>query len=466
MNRWFAWNVVFRLHERLKRHSTFAILREMEKADRLSGPDLEQLQSEKLREFIAYCHAHVPYIREMMETAGVPPAEIRKAEDLAKLPLMTKKIVRQHRPRLHSDIARSLGSFTTGGSTGEPLIFDISKRRTASRVACRERVSNWWGVGVGDPELAIWGSPVELTRQDSIRRLRDMLLSSRLLPAFEMSEATVSRYLDILERHGCAQLFGYPSSIYTLCLTAQKQGRSLRRVGVKVVFVTSEVLLPHQRALISETFGCPVANQYGGRDSGFLAHECPQGGMHIMSDAVVLEVVDQRGCPAAPGELGEIVATDLYSQEAPFLRYVTGDIGALSIRRCTCGRALPLLERLDGRANDSIVARDGRIINPLALVYPLREIPGVHQFRIRQKQVDCFQVQIIRDDQFGPAGEDKIRKGWTQLLGGPLEVTFEYVKDLPIERSGKLKHIVSEVLPAHAPDFSADVQPPRSVVTH
>src|SRR5437899_8886130 len=176
-------------------------------------------------------------------------------------------------------------------------------------------------------------------------------MATRLLSAFEMNEATMSQYLDVLESRSWSQIFGYPSAIYLLCLHARKVGRDLRRVGIRVAFVTGEVLLPYQREMIQETLNCVVANGYGGRDSGFIAHECPQGGMHLMADAVITEIIDASGQPAAPGEPGAIVVTDLYSHAAPFIRYATGDIGVLSKRRCTCPLPLPLIERIDGRSN-------------------------------------------------------------------------------------------------------------------
>ena len=445
MHRWLAWNVFFRVHEFAKRHQTFAILREMEAADRLSAAQLDELQQKKLQELIRYAYRHVPYVRDVMREAGIEPSRIRHSEDLRLLPLMTKADVRKHRERLRSEIATDLVSFTTGGSTGEPLIFDIAKRRVASRVACRQRVGRWWGVSVGVPEVALWGSPVELSRQDWLRNFRDRLLSSRLLSAFEMKPATMSEYLDFIERYRCRQIFAYPSAIYLLCQQARKEGRELRRLGIQVVFVTGEVLLPYQRELISDTLNCPVADGYGGRDSGFIAHECPQGGMHILSDTVVIEILSPQGQPVPAGESGEIVVTDLYSHEAPFLRYQTGDVAVASDRRCSCGRSLPLLERIEGRSNDSVVAPDGRIINSLALIYPVREISGILQYRICQKSLTCFHVQIVRNENFQSDGEDRIRKNWTRLLRSELDVTFEYVAALPSERSGKFRHVISEV---------------------
>jgi phenylacetate-CoA ligase len=255
----------------------------------------------------------------------------------------------------------------------------------------------------------------------------------------------MSRYLDILEGSNCRQLFGYPSAIYLLCRHARKEGRNLTGLRLKVVFVTGEVLYPYQRELIHSVLNCPVANGYGARDTALIAHECPEGGMHVLADAVILEVLDPQGRPVPAGEPGEIVITDLYSHEAPFIRYATGDVAVMSSRRCSCGRALPLLERIEGRSNDSIVAPDGRIINSLALIYAVRDIEGIERFRVCQKAVDRFQVQMLRNEKFPPDAEDRIRKAWGQLLRAPLKVTFEYPAELPLEKSGKFRHVVSEV---------------------
>ena len=270
-------------------------------------------------------------------------------------------------------------------------------------------------------------------------------MDSRLLSAFEMNDATMSHYLDVLQRGGYRQLFGYPSAIYQLCLHARKEGRKLRNLPLQVVFVTGEVLFPYQREVIVDTLNCPVANGYGGRDSALIAHECPQGGLHVLADSVIFETVDAQGRPVASGEPGEIVITDLYSHEAPFIRYATGDIAVISPRRCSCGRALPLLERVEGRSNDTILAPDGRMINSLALIYSVREVEGIERFRITQKTLTTFHVQLVCTTKYSRAGEEHIRMAWTQLLRAPVTATFEYLNELPMERSGKFRHVVSEL---------------------
>lgn len=445
MRRWLVWNAVFRLQEGLKGHPTYRILREMETADRLSPWEMEELRAEKLRKLVEYCYAHVPFVRMRMRERGLEPSDIREPKDLGRLPIMTKEDVRARRADLRSEVAGKLRYFSTSGSTGSPLTVDLSKQRIASHVACRQRVGRWWGVSVGDPEVALWGPPLVPSYRDHLRTMRDRLMATRLLSAYEMDDATMSGYLDILESRRWRQMFGYPSAIYLLCRHAAKQGRALRNSGIKVVFVTGEVLFPHQRELISETLGCKVANGYGGRDSGFVAHECPHGGLHVMADTSIVEIVDSDGQPVPPGEPGEIVVTDLYSKEAPFLRYATGDIGVSSGRACPCGRPLPLLDRLEGRALDVVYAPDGRKIPGLALNPVLWKVDGIEQIRVYQKRVDCFHVQVVRNEQYQAACEERIRSGWSEILRAPLDVTFEYLPKLSSEPSGKSRFIISEV---------------------
>jgi phenylacetate-CoA ligase len=445
MRRWLIRNLAFPFHEWLKGHPTHEILREMEAADQMPAPELEQLSAARLRDLIRDSYAHVPYIRASLDQAGVRPSEIHSPADLARLPVMTKADVRANRENLRSRKAGKLSSYSTTGSTGDPLIFDLSKRRIASRVACRQRVTRWWGLSVGDPEFVLWGAPAELTRQDWLRDLRDRFLSTKLLSAFEMNEPVMAGYLDTLQRHGCRMIFGYPSALSLLCLYARKRGVSLRRLGLKAAFVTGEPLWPTQREVISETLNCPVADGYGGRDSGFLSHECPQGGMHILSDAVIVEVVDPEGRPLPPGESGEIVATDLYSHGVPFIRYATGDRGVLSKERCRCGRALPLLEKIEGRIMEFFLTPDGRTIPGGSVFYAFYGIDGIDQFKVVQKKIDSFHIQIVAGAAYRVEHEARIRQGLIRRMRAPVEVTFEYLPSFPVDPTGKFRCVVSEV---------------------
>jgi phenylacetate-CoA ligase len=212
-----------------------------------------------------------------------------------------------------------------------------------------------------------------------------------------------------------------------------------------VAFVTSERLYDDQRLTIERVFGCRVGNGYGGRDAGFIAHECPAGGMHISAEDIVVEVVDPSGEPVGEGEAGEIVVTHLATRDFPFVRYRTGDIGVLDHRTCACGRGLPLLKDVQGRATDFVVASDGTVMHGLALIYVMRDLPGIDGFRIVQESIERTRVQIVEGPAFEPAVRARIEAGLKQRLGSSVDVSVETVPCLPSEASGKFRYVQSRI---------------------
>ena len=438
--RWAVRSVIFPLQERLKGHSTFAMLREMEQDERRPAAELQELQQRRLRQFLKQAAVDVPYYCELFCERGIDGGT-----PIEKIPFLTKDIIRSNRERMKSRNAGKVITFNTGGSTGEPLVFYLGPTRVSSDVAARWRAESWWGLGIGDREYVIWGAPIELNKQDRVRMLRDQVMRTRLFSAFEMSPEVMTRYLDEMFRAKAPRVFGYPSCIALLCEHARAQGRDLKKLGTKAVFVTAEYLWDHWRQTIAESFGCPVVNGYGGRDAGFLAQECPAGGMHITADRLLLEMIGEDGQPLPAGETGEIVVTHFDTPEMPFIRYRTGDMGALASKPCSCGRTLPLLERVEGRKTDFIVAPDGRIMHGLSVIYVLREIEGIEKFRIHQKGLTEFDIAIVRRANYDAGSETRIRQGLEKRLKAALTVDIRYVDQIPVAASGKYRYVISDV---------------------
>jgi phenylacetate-CoA ligase len=450
------------LQERVKGHSTFRVLGDMQRTQWIGSEGLRVVQERRLRAFLPDAVANVPYYSDLFRSLRLDARSLRHSTDLQRLPFLTKDVIRQNLERLRNRKAGRVRKFSTGGSTGAPLLFFLGRTRVSSDVAARMRAESWFGVTPADPEFAIWGSPMELSKQDQLREWRDRILGTRLLSAFEMSSEVMTRYLDEIERRGCRRVFGYPSSIALLCEHARRERRDLRKLGVKAVFVTAEYLYAHWRSVISETFGCPVANGYGGRDSGFVAHECPAGGMHITADRLIVEIVDDQGRVLPAGHSGEIVVTNLDTPEMPFIRYRTGDVGALATGSCTCGRSLPLLERVDGRKTDFVVAPDGRIMHGLSLIYVMREIAGVEAFRITQKRSTFFEVEIVRNSQYDENNEGRIREAFSRRLRAPVAVQVHYSSSITPTASGKTRHVISEICPPPGVAWPAPPEPAES----
>ena len=293
--------------------------------------------------------------------------------------------------------------------------------------------------------LKLWfgGSPIELGKQDRIKHWRDKLLRTQLLPAFEMSEAKLDQFIATIRAVKPRMLFGYPSALTHIAKHAQKRGVGMDDLGIKVAFVTSERLYDDQRATISQVFGCRVANGYGGRDAGFIAHECPAGGMHLTADDIVVEIVHEDGQVQAPGVAGEIVVTHLSTNDFPFIRYRTGDIGVLGATPCSCGRGLPLLLDIQGRSTDFVVAADGTVMHGLSLIYILRDLTGVKSFKVVQETRLLTKVLLVTDAAFDPGSVMQIVNGFKQRLGAEVAVDVSIVDTIPAEKSGKFRYIVS-----------------------
>ena len=438
-----ASRLIFPLHERLKSHDSVARRRDLEKTQYLSVEKILALRNERLRNFLVDIGRNVPYYRDLFHSIGFDPRGCAGAEDLQRLPFLTKTLIRENMDSLRADDAGPVSRYNTGGSSGEPLIFYIGKARKSHDVAAKWRATRWWGVDIGDPEIVLWGSPIELGAQDRIKALRDRALRSWLLPAFEMSDDKVRAMLEQIREIRPKMLFGYPSAFAHLAEKARQWRTPMNDLGIKVAFVTSEMLYEHQRQSISEVFGCPVANGYGARDAGFIAHQCPHGSLHISAEDIVVETVAPDGTSVPSGMPGEIVVTHTATRDFPFVRYRTGDIGVLSSKACSCGVQLPILEEVQGRTTDFVLSADGAVIHALALIYTVRDLPGVQRFKIVQHSIERTEVLVVADQRFGDVERRRIRSDFAARLGASVQVDITMVPDIPAEKSGKMRYVVS-----------------------
>lgn len=437
--------VLFPLHEWAKGHATVRAWKMLEQTQWWDRARIEQLQLTRLQQLLRHAGETVPYYRKLFADRGFDVRDVASLSDLSALPLLAKADIRDNLETMKCDTARGLKRFNTGGSSGEPLVFFIGKERVSHDVAAKWRATRWWGVDLGDPEIVVWGSPIELGAQDRIRAWRDALLRTELLPAFEMSEPRLDEFLARIRRRRPRMLFGYPSALSCIARHAEARKMRMDDLGVRVAFCTSERLYDEQRSAIERVFACRVANGYGARDAGFIAHECPAGGMHLTAEDVIVEIVDAQGASVPIGQTGEIVVTHLATGEFPFIRYRTGDIGGLDPSPCACGRGLPLLRDIQGRSTDFVVARDGTVMHGLALIYVVRDLPEVAAFRIVQESLELTRVEVVPGPGYGPEAIAKIQRGLAARLGQGVSIDVESRTEIAPEKSGKYRYVQSRV---------------------
>jgi len=459
-----AGHIAWTLTERLRGRDTMARLQVLT-GSQLGGPAaLGAIQAVKLRRLLTLAARHCPFHRERLAQAGIDPADPSLDPGVLRhLPPMTRGDVRDHLAEMTwAGVPGGLRPYSTGGSTGEPLVFYIDAARQSADWAARWRARGWWGLKPGCREILLWGTPARPGWKDRLRVLRDRLLNQRVLNAFDLSDRAMDIYIRRLRRCRPECVYGYASSLALVGRHARRRGfgpGALGSASLRAVFVTGEVLTESDRLDIAEAFGAPVVVEYGSRDAGFIASGCPRGGLHIAQENVIVELLDPEGRPAPTGESGEVTVTCLESFATPLIRYRLGDIARLSVpagesRSCPCGLALERLEEIQGRVTDLIVCRNGgggiRRMHALALIYVLREAAGVRRFRIVQQTPDDLTVEVEADAAFTPQVRDQVIRRLRERLGPQTRVTVRCRDRIPPSASGKHAQVVSRLEPEEA----------------
>jgi phenylacetate-CoA ligase len=427
------------------RRSRLRILRELEKTQWWSLAALQARQSERLTQIVRYAGAHSPYYRRVFSEYGFNPDNFQLS-DFQALPQLTKSIIRSSTDEMLSDEfpRDSLLVHRTGGSTGVSLVAYFDPAWISPRTADTMRANEWAGWYHGMRVASLWGNPpVPRTLKHHLRvALIDRFI---YLDTMNVNDATIGDFVARWRQGKPEILFGHSHSIYILARYLLAHGiTDLRPRGI---ISTSMMLLAHERQVIEQAFACKVFDRYGSEEVALIASECEQhNGMHLNIEYLYIEFLRPDGTAASPGEEGAIVVTDLCNRGMPFIRYRIEDMGVPSLRTCSCGRGMPLMERVTGRVADYLKRRDGSLVAGVSLVErTLTAIPGLEQMQIVQPSVDEIQVNIVRAPDFSAATEQALLAELRSVFGDGVAISPQYVERIPQERSGKYRFAICRI---------------------
>lgn len=379
-------HVAFPMMEYIKHNRIRKNLQELQMHEHQDPELFQRERIQKLNRLVKYSIEHVPAYQKY--TAILSIVDKDPVQALHSLPVLTKKKFRQQRDHFLSDEVdvRQLILNRSGGSTGEPVMFYMDRYTVEYSEAARWRGLSWWDIHIGDPCVMVWGSPIELSQQQlRSYRFKERLLKNRtVIPAFQLDKQKIDQYIKMLHRLKPKYIYGWPSTLELFAKLILQSGQSLH-LSLKGIVSTAEMLLPEQRQLFSTVFNCPVINEYGAREGGILAYECPYGNLHATVDNSWIEVVDRETMQPVPaGKPGMLVVTDLNNYAMPRLRYQLGDVVSLVEEPCSCGRKLPLFKTIEGREDDTFVTSSGVYVNGQYFTNIARTLGSIEQFQIRQ----------------------------------------------------------------------------------
>ncbi len=416
-------------------------LREFERTQYLPKEELAELALQRLKRLVDHAFNRCPFYRRQFEAAGIVPSDVRSLDDLRAIPILEKRHIQDYRDEMVAANwpRRDLIPNLTGGSTGTPLSFFLSQDRVWTRKAATWRHNRWAGWEFGDKVGSLWGAARDVPQNGIKQRLRNWFIDRTVaLNTAMITERGLRDFHARLTQFRPKILIGYANSLKLLAQYLKSNGLPAHRPHA--IVATAEVLEPESRALIEGVFGCRVFNRYGCREVSVIASECAEHrGMHIMAEGLYVEVVCGDR-PAQPGEAGEVVVTDLLNLAMPLIRYRIGDRAVPASGACPCGRGLPRIEGLQGRATDFLVGADGRLVSGAALtVVMVAKRPGLGQVQIWQETVGRVLFKIVKRDGNGPTPEDlEFLNAQTRLyLGANVKIEHEFVDALAAEPSGK-----------------------------
>jgi phenylacetate-CoA ligase len=448
LNTYFA---TMPLHAWHIRPQTKSIYETLHRTQWLSRGELDELQAWRLQRLVWHAYAHVPYYRRIFVDHGLHPREITSVEDLSRLPMLSKADVGAN---LYMDMfadthrKSEMHRIATSGSTGQPFVTYVDRQQLEIRFASTLRSHEWTGWRIGDKQARLWHQTLGMSPSQVVReRLDAAMLRRTFIPAFELTDQGLGDLGRRLEHIRPALIDGYAESLNFLALYLQRGGRLNFRP--KAVLSSAQMLTAETRRQIEEGLGARVFDKYGAREFSGIAYQCDRSqDHHVLDESYIVEVL-KEGRPALPGELGEVVITDLNNYSVPLIRYRIGDLAVAvdNSEVCACRRGLSRLGEIQGRTQALVHCADGRWLPGTFFAHFFKEYAHlVKFFQVVQTERGVVTLRIVK-------GLHWTASEWHRLMGhlreyvGVSEVLVEYVEEIPLLATGKRTPVISTVRP-------------------
>lgn len=299
---------------------------------------LEEIQLKNAEQFLSFCGEYSPYFKQAFRESGFNPRELSNLSDISVLPELDKTTLIEQNSAIHTNGSNGkLRLAETSGTSGEALAFYRSEQWDSMNRAALMRCYDWYDVKPWDQNGYLWGYNISTSQLRKVALLDALQNRFRL---FKYSELEIKTFCSKLQNSSF--ISGYSSMIYEVAKCVNEL--NLGPLPLKMVKGTSEMILDAYHPESLKAFGKSISSEYGAAEAGLIAFECPDGGIHVNIENVILEQNDS----------GELLVTNLLSYSFPVIRYRLGDMITLNDKICPCGRSHPLIENIVGRKGANV----------------------------------------------------------------------------------------------------------------
>jgi phenylacetate-CoA ligase len=406
----------------------------IEKTEFWDRKALAAFQELRFDQIVAFAMTSTPYYGYLLSDCG------------GEIPYLGRDDVIQNVEDLLS-LRGNLEQASTSGSTGMPMTVYYEKGKTNAREwAFVWHMRQHLGYNPLSKCVVLMDYPV-FTAQEGIFWYKAALGRWLVMSTYHMDEKNLPQYIGQIRKFKPDFIQCYTSSAVTLARFMRD--KKVEPFPLKGILCSSESLFEGQREFIEKTFGCKVHCHYGHTEKCVLAYECPiTGKYHVFPQYGYTEIIGRDGNHVKKGEVGEVVATGFNNWAMPLIRYRTRDYAQFGGYGCECGRNYMVLDRIEGRLQDYIVASGGSLVSLGSVVGGIHEHEwaGIKKVQFEQNKEGSLVVKIVKPDRAKASSVAEIVKILVRKrLSNGFEIKVEFVDDIPLTLRGKVKLLVQNL---------------------
>lgn len=405
---------------------------------------LIRFQEQHLKRLASHMLAQVPYYRDRRERykplmtgfAGFPEIPILARADVQSA---GNRLIADGYPPEHGGTSTA----KTSGSSGQPITVTTTGHASFLNIAATLRGHTWHRRDLALKNLRMRALPKGQERTGPQPWVPSPRLGRTLMVNISLP---IARLFDILIEEQPAYVETHPYTLRGMIERSMELG--IRPIGLREVRTFGEIVEPGTRTLCKSAWGVNVVDNYSATEIGTLAIQCPETeSLHVQSELLILEVLNDDDSPCHPGETGRVVVTPLHNFASPLIRYELGDLAGVG-GPCPCGRSLPTLTRVVGRERNLLVLPNGEKVFPdfrLSQESALTDLP-IRQYQVIQKKPDELELNLAVSSPLSPDQEKTLCGYFDRVFGYTFKYRIQYVASIPRATSGKYEVVKSEIV--------------------
>ena len=407
----------------------------IKKISKYSKKELKEWQLNQLHELLNHAYHNTNYYKNLFNTHGIVPDDINRFEDLRKIPILTKKIIKDNYQDLIPTNINKINytSASTGGSSGDPLKYLLDKNSWSFQTALNIYFWEKTSYNYGDSYLALGSTSLFVNKKRSLKHEIYYWIKGKYgINGINLSDDAIKQCLDFIKNKKIKYLYGYASSLYLIAKYVEKNKIN---IDIKVCFPTSEVLTQVYRDTIKNVFKCEIIDSYGASDGGVSAYEIIDGYYFVGYNSIV----NTQGM----GKEGEdIYLVDLFNYAMPFINYEVGDAISFSQEVDFDDYNGQYFNKIFGRTSDIIELKNGRKLTGPGFTIIFKDLP-VEKYSIQKDGLNSLIINVKKTNGYKKNHEDIILSSVKNMAGEDCNISINYNNTFELSNSGKHKYIMN-----------------------